>query len=110
MELLVRLPPVKQVTKRHEPHLLLRAAELAHPVIDEPGKQLFVAYPACAFFPASSSLRMYRAVPRYMASMIAPLYFAKSAGEVRNHLPQMGMKKSNHSIAPELIVILSVNS
>ena len=58
VELLVRLPLVEQMPERHEPHLQLRAVELAHPVIDQPGKQLLVAYPACTFFPASSSLRM----------------------------------------------------
>jgi len=57
--------------------------ELGDAVIKEPGKQLFVAYPAAVFF-ESSSLSILRFVPLYMASVIAALYSARSEGTVRS--------------------------
>ena len=76
-ELPMALPQVQKLTERHPPHLLLGEVEEGGAVIEQPGKQLVTAYPACAFF-ASGSLAMFRFVPRYMACMMAFLHPARS--------------------------------
>ena len=81
--LLVTLPLVEQMTDRHEPHLRLRPTEERNAVKNQSGKQLFIAYPTCAFF-EFGSLSTSRLVPLYMASMMAFLYSANSKGEVRS--------------------------
>ena len=46
--------------------------QMGHAVIQKPGKQFFIAYPATVFFP-SGSLSTFRLVPRYIASIMASL-------------------------------------
>jgi len=71
VELFVNLPLVEQVTDWHQPGLLLGPMEERYTIKNQSGKQLFVAYPTCAFFEGSSSLSTFRFVPLYMASMMA---------------------------------------
>ena len=71
-KLLMAFPEVHKQAERHEPHLILRETQMGHAVIQKPGKQFFIAYPAAVFFP-SGSLSIFRFVPRYMASMMASL-------------------------------------
>src|SRR5699024_2849442 len=71
-KLLMAFPEVHKQAKRHEPHFILRETQMGHAVIQKPGKQFFIAYPAAVFFP-SGSLSTFRLVPRYIASMMASL-------------------------------------
>ena len=71
-KLLMAFPEIHKQTKRHEPHFILRETQMGHAVIQKPGKQLLVTYPAAVFFP-SGSLSTFRLVPRYIASMMASL-------------------------------------
>lgn len=71
MELFVYLPLVQEVTERHEPNFHLRPSQQRHTVKDQPGKQLFIAYPAVVFFEPLPSLWISRLVPLYMAFMMA---------------------------------------
>ena len=73
---------VKQQTKWHQPHLALRQIEMGDAVIQEPGEQFRVVYPAVAFF-ESFSLSTLRCVPLNSASVIADLYSVRSCGVVR---------------------------
>ena len=68
----VAFPQVHEQAKRQEPHLVHTKGEMGHAVIQKPGKQFSIAYPAAVFFP-SGSLSIFRFVPRYMASMMASL-------------------------------------
>src|SRR5699024_11785354 len=68
----VAFPQIHEQAKRYEPHLLHVQGEVGHAVIQKPGKQFFIAYPAAVFFP-SGSLSTFRLVPRYIASMMASL-------------------------------------
>ncbi len=77
-ELLVAGPQIEQQPERRQPHLVLCEVQLNDAVVKEPGKQLFVCYPARLFFPPPSSLSTLRCVPRVMASMMASLYSARS--------------------------------
>jgi hypothetical protein len=69
-ELLIYLPLVEQVPQRHEPDLRLRPMKQSHTVKNQPGKQLIIAYPTCAFFEGSSSDSILRFVPLNIASMM----------------------------------------
>ena len=81
--LLMAFEQVQQQAKRHRPDLILRQVKLGDAKIKQPGKQLFVAYPTCAFF-GFVSLSMLRFVPRYSASVMAVLYSPRSEGTVRS--------------------------
>ena len=70
--LLMAFPQVQKKSERHRPDLILRKMKLGEAVIKEPGKQLFVAYPAAGFF-ETSSLSMFLLVPLIIASVIAAL-------------------------------------
>ena len=71
-------PQIEEQTERHQPHLILREVQLYDAVIQQPGKQFFVRYPARLFFPPLSSLSTLRCLPRTIASMIASLYSERS--------------------------------
>ena len=72
MILLVALNQIEQLTERHQPHLLLREAEVRKPKVKQSGKQLVTVYPTIAFF-GFSSLLTWRSVPFFSASKIASL-------------------------------------
>ncbi len=55
VKLLIYLPLVEQMTQRHKPDLRLGPVQQSHAIKNQPGKQLLVAYPTCAFFEGSSS-------------------------------------------------------
>lgn len=73
VKLLVKLPLVEQMSDRHQPHFGFRPTEQGYAIKNQPGKQLFVAYPTNAFFEGSSSLSISRLVPLNIASIIASL-------------------------------------
>ena len=77
----VALPQIHKEAEGHQPDLLHGQVELGCAIIQKPGKQFFAAYSAAAFF-GSASLRMFRLVPRYIASIRASLYRARSEGTV----------------------------
>ena len=70
VKLLIYLPLVEQMTQRHKPNLQLRPVQQCHTVKNQPGKQLFVAYPTDTFFEDSSSLSILRFVPLNIASIM----------------------------------------
>ena len=70
IKLLIYLPLVEQMTQRHKPDLPLGPVQQSHAVKNQPGKQLLVAYPTCAFFEDSSSLSILRFVPLNIASIM----------------------------------------
>ena len=74
-------PQVKQKSKWHEPHLILRKVQMCKSVIKKSGKQLIVCYPTFVFF-ESNSLSIFLFVPLCIESIIAFLYSARSYGEV----------------------------
>jgi len=76
VKLLVNFDLVKQMTKRHQPHLTFATVKQADAVKDQPGKDLVVCYPAVVFFDASLSTS--RLEPLYIAVMMAVLYSARS--------------------------------
>jgi len=51
---------------RHQPYFLFRSAKLCNPAENQPGKELFVTYPAGAFF-SLSSLSTCRFIPLAIA-------------------------------------------
>jgi len=73
IELLVDFPLVEQSADRHKPYLRFCPMQKGYAVKNQPGKCLFVTYPTCVFFPASSSLSTYRLVPSCIASIMASL-------------------------------------
>ena len=82
-ELFKACPQVKEQADGHEPEFICAHAHLYAAVIEKPGKQLIVIYPAMVFFvPGSSSLSTWRRVPLNMASVTAFLYVASSIGVV----------------------------
>lgn len=70
VELFVNLPLVQQMADRHQPDLLLGSVKEGYAIKNQPGKQLLVAYPTCAFFEDSSSLSILRFVPLNIASIM----------------------------------------
>mgnify|MGYP004576433135 CR=1 FL=1 len=83
-KLLMALPQIEEKSKRHKPHLFRPEVQLRRSVIEQPGKQFSVVYPAVTAFFELSSLCTFRFVPFIMASVIASLYSASSPGEVRS--------------------------
>lgn len=73
-KLLVASPKVKKQSDGHEPEILRAHTQLNRAVIQKPGKQLLVVYPATPFFDVgSSSLSTVRFVPLNIASVMAAL-------------------------------------
>ena len=70
VELLIHLPLIKQMTKRHEPNFILRPTEQGRAIENQSVKQLLVIYPTTAFFEGSSSDSTLRFVPLNIASMM----------------------------------------
>ena len=70
IKLLIYLPLVEQMTQRHKPDLQFGPVQQSDAVKNQPGKQLLVAYPTCAFFEDSSSLSILRFVPLNIASIM----------------------------------------
>ena len=67
-------PEIKKQTAGHKPENIRVHAHLNRAVIEEPGKQLVVVYPAFLFFDVgASSLSISRFVPLNMASVMAVL-------------------------------------
>lgn len=83
-KLLMALPQIEQLPERHKPHLFRPQVQLCRAVIEQPGKQFSVVYPAVTAFFEVSSLSTFRFVPFSIASVIASLYSASSPGEVRS--------------------------
>ena len=66
------LPQIHKQAEWEEHGFIQGKMKLRRPVIQKPGKQFRIAYPAAVFFP-SGSLSTFRFVPRYIASMMASL-------------------------------------
>lgn len=83
-KLLMALPQIEQLPKRHKPQLFRPEVQLCRTVIEQPSKQFSVVYPAVTAFFELSSLTTFRFVPFSIASVIASLHSASSPGEVRS--------------------------
>ena len=66
-------PIIHKLANGHEPRFLLGTVQVNRSVINKPGKQFIITYPAYVFFEPSSPLSIFRLVPRNMASVMAAL-------------------------------------